>query len=51
MPGNYQETLVIGAKTGVPVTFTGGVPGQAPGVTVTYQVSRVSMADIAAGKS
>jgi hypothetical protein len=51
MPGNYQETLVVGAKTGVPVTFTGGVPGQAPGVTVTYQVSRVSMADIAAGKS
>jgi hypothetical protein len=51
MPGNYQETLVIGAKTGVPVTFTGGVPGQAPGVTVTYQVTRVSMADIAAGKS
>jgi hypothetical protein len=51
MPGNYQETLVIGAKTGVPVTFTGGVPGQAPGVTVTYQVTRVSLADIAAGKS
>jgi hypothetical protein len=51
MPGNYQETLVIGAKTGIPVTFTGGVPGQAPGVTVTYQVTRVTLADIAAGKS
>jgi len=51
MPGNYQETLVIGAKTGIPVTFTGGVPGQAPDVTVTYQVTRVTLADIAAGKS
>ena len=27
MPGSYQEALVIGAKTGIPVTFTGGVPG------------------------
>jgi hypothetical protein len=51
MPGNYQETLVIGAQTGIPVSFTGGVPGQAPGVTVTYQVTRVTLADIAAGKS
>jgi hypothetical protein len=51
MPGNYQETLVIGAKTGIPVLFTGGVPGQAPSVTVTYQVTRVTLADIAAGKS
>jgi hypothetical protein len=51
MPGNYQETLVIGAQTGIPVTFTGGAPGQAPSVTVTYQVTRVTLADIAAGKS
>ena len=51
MPGNYQETLVIGAKTGIPVTFSGGVPGQVPSVTVTYQVTRVTLADIAAGKS
>jgi hypothetical protein len=51
MPGNYQETLVIGAKTGVPVTFTGGVPGQAPGVTVTYQVTRVTLSKLAAGQS
>jgi hypothetical protein len=51
MPGNYQETLVIGAKTGIPVTFTGGVPGQAPDVTVTYQVTRVTLADIAVGQS
>jgi hypothetical protein len=51
MPGNYQETLVIGAKTGVPVTFTGGVPGKTPDVTVTYQVTRVTLSHIAAGKS
>jgi hypothetical protein len=51
MPGSYQETLVIGAQTGIPVTFTGGVPGHAPGVAVTYQVTRVTLTDIAAGKS
>jgi hypothetical protein len=51
MPGNYQETLVIGAKTGVPVTFTGGVPGKAPDVTVTYQVTRVTLSKLAAGQS
>lgn len=51
MPGSYQESLVIGAKTGIPVTFTGGVPGQAPDVTVTYRVTRVTLADIAAGPS
>jgi hypothetical protein len=51
MPGDYQETLVIGAKTGIPVTFTGGVPGHTPDVTVTYQVTRVTLAAIAAGQS
>lgn len=50
LPANYQEALTINATTGVPVSFTGGVPGQTPGVTVTYQVSRVSMANIAAGR-
>ena len=34
-----------------PVTFTGGVPGHTPDVTVTYQVTRVTLADIAAGWS
>jgi hypothetical protein len=51
MPGNYQETLVIGARTGVPVTFTGGVPGKTPDVTVTYQVTRVTLSKLAAGQS
>jgi hypothetical protein len=49
--GDYLETLVIEAGTGVPVTFIGRVPGQAPGVTVTYQVTRVTLSHIAAGKS
>jgi len=47
----YQETLVIGANSGIPVRFTGGVPGHAPGVTITYQVTRVTLSDIAAGHS
>ena len=46
---DYQETLVIGASSGIPVRFTGGVPGHAPGVTIVYQVTRVTLSDIAAG--
>lgn len=49
MPANYQEQLIINADTGLPIQFTGGTPGQAPSVTVTYKVSRVTLADIAAG--
>lgn len=49
-PGNYQEALTINASTGVPVAFAGGTPGQKPNVTITYQVSRVTLAAIAAGK-
>jgi hypothetical protein len=48
---DYQETLVIEAKSGVPVTFTGAVIGKAPGVTIAYQVTRVTLSHIAAGKS
>jgi hypothetical protein len=51
MPGNYQETLVIAARTGVPVTFTGGDPGQTPDVTVTYKVTRVTLSKLAAGQA
>jgi hypothetical protein len=50
LPTNYQEALTINATTGVPVSFAGGVPGQTPSVTITYQVSRATLADIAAGK-
>ena len=49
LPANYQEAITINASTGVPVSFAGGTPGQTPSVTVTYQVSRVTLDNIAAG--
>ena len=45
----YQEAITINADTGIPLKFVGGPAGQAA-VTVTYVVTRVSLADIAAGK-
>jgi hypothetical protein len=45
--GDYTERLTIDAATGMPVRFTGGQDGQRPAVTVTYDVSRVTVADIA----
>jgi len=50
LPADYQEALTIDASTGVPVAFAGGTPGQPPSVTVTYQVSRVTVSNIAAGQ-
>jgi hypothetical protein len=47
---NYSEQLTINATTGIPVSFASGVPGQTPSGTITYQVSRVALSDIAAGK-
>ena len=49
-PGNYQEALTIAANTGLPLAFAGGTTGQTPDVSVTYDVSRVTLADIARGK-
>lgn len=49
LPSNYQEAITINASSGIPVSFAGGAPGQTPSVTVSYQVSRVSLANIAAG--
>jgi len=49
LPSNYQEAITINSSTGVPVSFAGGTPGQVPSVTITYQVSRVTVASIAAG--
>jgi hypothetical protein len=49
-PGTYHEALTINASTGVPVAFAGGTPRQKPDVTITYQVFRVTLAAIAAGK-
>jgi hypothetical protein len=48
-PG-YSEQLTINATTGIPVSFVGGVPGQAPVTTVNYEVSRVTTSDVASGK-
>ena len=49
LPAGYTETLNINANTGVPLTFHGGEPDQ-PGVDVTYRSTRVTVADVAAGK-
>jgi hypothetical protein len=45
----YQEAITINADTGVPLGFAGGPAGKVA-VTVTYVVTRVNLADIAAGK-
>jgi hypothetical protein len=45
----YQEAITINADTGIPLGFAGGPVGQTA-ITVTYVVTRVSLADIAAGK-
>jgi hypothetical protein len=46
----YREAITINARTGIPLGFAGG-PAVAVAVTVTYVVTRVNLADIAAGKS
>jgi hypothetical protein len=48
MPEGYQEQLIIGADTGIPVKFLGGDPAK-PAVTVTYDVTRVSTGALEAG--
>jgi hypothetical protein len=45
----YQEAITINADTGIPLGFVGGPAGKVS-VTVTYVVTRVKLADIAAGK-
>jgi hypothetical protein len=45
----YQEAITINADTGIPLGFVGGPAGKVS-VTVTYAVTRVKLADIAAGK-
>jgi hypothetical protein len=48
--GRSEATITLDASTGVPLKYTDGSVGQAPDSTTTYQVSRVTVADIAAGK-
>ena len=45
----YQEAITINADTGIPLGFAGGPAGKTA-VTVTYVVTRVNLAGIAAGK-
>jgi len=42
----YQEQLTIDANTGVPIRFVGGPPNGTPATTVSYQVTRVTLADL-----
>jgi hypothetical protein len=46
-PQHYEEQLVIDADTGTPIRFIGGTVGQQPSVVVDYEVSRVTVADVA----
>jgi hypothetical protein len=45
----YQEAISINANTGIPLRIAGGSAGQVS-VNVSYVVTRVSLADIAAGQ-
>jgi hypothetical protein len=45
----YQEAITINADTGIPLGVASGPAGQVTG-TVSYVVTRVNLADIAAGK-
>lgn len=50
MPPGYQEVLSVAADNGFPVAFAGGDVGQQPQVTIQFQVTRVTLADVASGK-
>jgi hypothetical protein len=45
-PRHYQEALVVDAKTGVITKMVGGTAGKRPDVVVTYDVRRVTAADV-----
>ena len=45
----YQEAMTINTSTGMPITMVGGTAGHAD-VTVSYLPTRVTLADIEAGK-
>jgi hypothetical protein len=48
--GHYEETLIVGARSGVIEKMTGGVAGRPPDVTVDYAVRRVTAAGIVDGR-
>jgi hypothetical protein len=45
----YQEAITINADTGIPLEFVGGTAGKVA-AAVTYVVTRVNLADVAASK-
>ena len=46
---SYQEAITINANTGIPLKMDGGTADKVA-TTVTWVVTRVNLADIAAGK-
>jgi hypothetical protein len=48
--GRSEGVMTLNASTGVPLKYTDGAVGKTPYSTTTYKVSRVTVADIAAGK-
>jgi hypothetical protein len=48
--GKWEATMTLDASTGIPLEYTDGQVGKAPDSTTTYRVTRVTVADIAAGK-
>jgi hypothetical protein len=48
--GTSEGAMTLNASTGIPLKYTDGAVGQTPDSTTIYQVSRVTIADILAGK-
>jgi hypothetical protein len=48
--GGVQEQLTIDATTGIPISFSGGAVGQPSAGQLTYQVSRVTLSQVAQGR-
>ncbi|HEX6525716.1 MAG TPA: hypothetical protein VF070_37740, partial [Streptosporangiaceae bacterium] len=46
----YQEAITINAQTGIPLKMVGGPHGGPADTTVTWKVTRVNLADVAAGR-
>ncbi|GII57475.1 hypothetical protein Pth03_58640 [Planotetraspora thailandica] len=48
--GSAEQVLTISAKTGMPVSSAVGAPGKKADSVTTFKVSRVTVADVKAGK-
>jgi hypothetical protein len=48
--GGVEEQLTIDATTGIPISFSGGAVGQPSAGQLTYQVSRVTLSQVAQGR-